>query len=191
MLAPGSGVGWEQRVGRGTEGWRVRRGGGGKFARKREGGGGGGGGADRRRRGSGTRDFTTARPTNTVTNTVLSSNDAMGTKAGSPDSPEPTFWQDCSTVFLVTRPSLVSGVVGPSTVSALTTNKLLLHRNLNPKPTQTTQMRIFLGFVLLQFNSDAKKKYVDANAICARAPSLSLSLSPSLRAISRVVLAGS
>ena len=144
MLAPGSGVGWEQRVGRGTEGWRVRRGGGGKFARKREGGGGGGGGADRRRRGSGTRDFTTARPTNTVTNTVLPSDDVMGTKA--PASPEPTFWQVCSTVRLMTRPSLgvrgrsswensssaclatrpglAPGVVGPSTVS--TTNKIIL-----------------------------------------------------------------
>ena len=177
MLAPGSGVGWEQRVGRGTEGWRVRRGGGGKFARKREGGGGGGGGADRRRRGSGTRDFTTARPTNTVTNTVLSSNDAMGTKAGSPASPEPTFWQDCSTVFLVTRPSLVSGVVGPSTVSALTTNKLLLHRNLNPKPTQQHKCAFFLVLCCCSsIRTQRKNMLTRTQYVRARPLSLSLSL---------------
>ena len=127
VLVSGSGVGWG--------GWRVRRGCGGKSARKRGGGGGGGAGAGGGRggdprRGSGTRDFTTARPTNTVTNTVLSSNDAMGTKAGSPASPEPTFWQFYSTVCLVTRP-----VLGPSRKSwtvSLITNKLQLHRNLNP-----------------------------------------------------------
>ena len=87
-----------------------------------------------------TLEFTTAQPTDTV----LSLNDAIGTKAGSPASLVPTFWQVCSTVCLVTRPGLgvrgrsswetsrsvclvtrpglAPGVVGPSTVS--TTNKI-------------------------------------------------------------------
>jgi len=124
--------------------------GGGGGGRGGEGGGGGGEGTAAAagwpplQRGSGTPNFTTARPTNTVTNTVLPSDDVMGTKAGSPASPEPTFWQVCSTVCLVTRPGLgvrgrsswetsrsvclvtrpglAPGVVGPSTVS--TTNKI-------------------------------------------------------------------
>ena len=126
----------------GTGGYRGDRGGG----RGGEGGGGEGTAAAAAwpplQRGSGTPNFTTARPTNTVTNTVLPSDDVMGTKA--PASPEPTFWQVCSTVRLMTRPSLgvrgrsswensssaclatrpglAPGVVGPSTVS--TTNKI-------------------------------------------------------------------
>jgi hypothetical protein len=92
--------------------------------------------------------FTTVQPTDTVTCTVLLSNDAMGTKAGPPASLVPTVWQGCSTgslakrpglgvrgmssreetrntvtVFLVTPPGLAPGIVGPSTVS-LPPNKL-------------------------------------------------------------------
>jgi len=87
-----------------------------------------------------TLEFTTAQPTDTVISTVLLSNDAMGTKAGSPSSLVPTVWQVCSTgslttrpglgvrgrgsreetgntVFLVMPPGLAPGVIVPSTVS--------------------------------------------------------------------------
>jgi hypothetical protein len=97
-------------------------------------------------------ELSTAQPTDTVRSTVLSSNDAMGTKAGSPASPVPIFCslsigslatrpglrvrgrssrETGNALFLVTRPGVAPGVVGPSTVS-LPPNKLKGEKTISP-----------------------------------------------------------